>query len=130
VPAFRPIFIEWCREWWGSLQFLRRINRNVRWLEAEIIAMIAKAGQLPLPNERHLAALAVLEPVPMEPPESRVPFVKSRVDRWRYAIQIGSNGVVYELGISRLIEPPRWRGPRPSSKSTPIGSSGRTFHGR
>lgn len=122
VPAFRPIFIEWCREWWGSLQFLRRINLNVRRLEAEIIAMIANAGRLPLPNERHLTALSILDPTPLEQPEPRIPHVKARVDRWRYAIQIGSKSFVYELGISRVLEPPRWPGPRPLRKSSPISS--------
>ena len=119
VPAFRPIYIEWC-----SVRLFEKISLSVRRLDAEIILMIAKAAQIPLPDARQLAALAVLEPAPLEQPESRILLVKSRVDRWRYALISGDNGFVFELLLMRLLQAPRWCGTRPSVKSSPIGSSG------
>lgn len=87
-PASMTEFWMWAekkRHW--ALTTLVRFLKHQRKLEAGIITTLAKMAGLPPLRERHLAALAVLPPEHLEPPQPNPRLVKSRNMDWRYALQ-------------------------------------------
>ncbi|MFP2903673.1 hypothetical protein ACLESD_01080 [Pyxidicoccus sp. 3LFB2] len=74
------------RRFW-TIMTLKQFLKHPRKLEAGIIASVTEAAGLPPLRERHLAALAVLTPNPLEPPQPNPQLVKSRTMNWRYALE-------------------------------------------
>jgi hypothetical protein len=70
-----------------TLDTLPHVLNHTRKLEAGIITAVAKTIELPILRERHLAALAVLPPGAIEPPQPEPRLVKSRTMGWRYALE-------------------------------------------
>jgi hypothetical protein len=125
-PQFRPAFLEWCRRT-GYRRVFERLSTDVRRVEAGIITELAKAAGLPELTPRDLAALAVLEPNAPERPEARGEFMKSRVDRWRYAQQT-SYMATFPLRTLPFVPIPRWTADGVVEKSRPIVPLRPTFH--
>ncbi|MFP2923795.1 hypothetical protein ACLESO_01000 [Pyxidicoccus sp. 3LG] len=125
-PQFRATFLEWCRRTRYRRAF-ERLTPDVRRVEVAIITEIAKAAGLPQLTPRDLAALAVLEPNAPESPEGRSAFMKSRVDRWRYAQQTSYIATCALLPL-RFMPILRWTGNGVMEKSSPIPPLPTTFH--
>ncbi|WP_426730738.1 hypothetical protein [Myxococcus faecalis] len=87
-PAFFAELRERAREqrFW-TITTLAKFLKHPRKLEAGIITLVTAAAGLPPLLERHLAALAVLTPDPLEPPQPNPQLVKSRTMNWRYALE-------------------------------------------
>ncbi len=124
-PQFRAAFLEWCRRIRYDHIFAR-FTPDVRRVEAAIIIEIAKAAVLPQLTPRDLAALAVLDPNTPESPEARSQFMKSRVDRWRYA-QHTAYDATAPLLLLRFMPIPRWTENGVVEKSSPIPPLPPTF---
>ncbi|MBZ4421756.1 hypothetical protein [Myxococcus sp. RHSTA-1-4] len=86
-PAYFAELRKQVREWrFWTITTLAKFLKHPRKLEAGIITLVTEAAGLPPLQERHLAALAVLTPDPLEPPQPNPQLVKSRTMNWRYAL--------------------------------------------